>query len=338
MEPWIPSSDAAIPLPRPLTLSIPSRVSDFITQTGNWNSELLSTYFCPSSVTTILSIPLPQTWVPDRFVWSHSSSGEFSAASGYRFARMSIDSTQILKAGPDIRDSRLWAKIWSLPIQPKLRFFLWKIIYGILPTSDALSQRGVDVDSRCPVCLTSPETLSHLFFSCIISQSLAFSLGCDNFTGIDKHLVSFLRSLLETDLYMAAKLTYFWWRLWKSWNIVLFENYQYTVDVLRRQFLHQWTEGIKAFTPLPPPNSSPVSHLATSRSQVSTDWVILVDAAVREDPSEISASFGALGFVVRRRCGSLALATGQVIHHIWDPFILEMLVVRQALFVAQVRP
>ncbi|CAN1240044.1 Uncharacterized mitochondrial protein AtMg00310, partial [Linum grandiflorum] len=335
--PWMRSSELPIPLPRPLTLSIPPRVFDFITREGFWNSDLPSTYFCPSPVTAILSIPLPQIWVPDCFVWTHSRNGEYSAPSGYRFARMALDPPRFPKAGPAIHDSRLWAKVWSLPIQPKLRFFLWKIIQGILPTFDALRQRGVDVDHRCPVCSNSDETLSHLLFSCLVTKSLTSSLGSDTFTCSNSHPVIFLRSLLQTDLRQAVKLTYFWWRLWKSRNIVVFEGYKYSIDVLRRQFLHHWTEGIQAFSPAPPTSTSPVSHLSTPRPQVSTDWVISVDTAVRDDPVEISASFIALGFVVRRHCGSLAFATGQVIHHIRDPFVLEMLAVRQALFVAQAR-
>ncbi|CAN1221817.1 LINE-1 retrotransposable element ORF2 protein [Linum grandiflorum] len=104
--PWLPSSDSSIPIPRPLTLPIPAKVSDFISHDGVWNSELLSTFFCPSSVTSILSIPLPQTWVPDRFVWSPSRTGEYTAASGYHFARMSLVSSRVLKNGPTIHDSR----------------------------------------------------------------------------------------------------------------------------------------------------------------------------------------------------------------------------------------
>ncbi|CAN0905436.1 hypothetical protein LINGRAHAP2_LOCUS23667 [Linum grandiflorum] len=214
--PWLPSSASSIPIPRPLTLPIPAKVSDFISQDGVWNSELLSTYFCPSSVTTILSIPLSQTWVPDRFVWSPSRTGEYTAASGYQFARMSLVSPHASKSGPAIHDSRLWAKIWSLPIQPKLRFFLWKIVHDILPTANTLLQRGVDIEPWCPVCCTSDDTTSHLFFSCIVSRNLALSLRCESFTGVDRHLVIYLRTLIETDVTQAVKLTYFWWRIWKS--------------------------------------------------------------------------------------------------------------------------
>ncbi|CAN0921549.1 Uncharacterized mitochondrial protein AtMg00310 [Linum grandiflorum] len=336
-SPWLPSLEYPTPIPRPLTLSIPPRVSDFITNEGFWNIEMLSTYFSPRSVTAILSIPLPQVWVPDRFVWLQSRDGEYTAASGYRFTRMSLTSPRLPTAGPSIHDSRLWAKVWSLPIQPKLRFFLWKLIHGILPTSDALIHRRIDVDSRCPVCGISLETISHLFFSCIVAQTLASSLGCTSFIGLDRHPIIFLRSLLETDVPQTVKLTYFWWRLWKSRNLVVFEGYQYTIEVLQRQFLDHWIEGVQVFTQPSRAPSPSVSALAQPQQRRSTDWVISVDAAVHEDNINPSASYGALGFVVRRRCGSLSSATGQVIHHIWDPFVLEFLAVRQALFIAQVR-
>ncbi|CAN0906504.1 hypothetical protein LINGRAHAP2_LOCUS24300 [Linum grandiflorum] len=145
--PWIPSLEYPTPLPRPLTLPIPPRVSDFITNEGCWNIELLSTYFCPRSVTVILSIPLPQVWVPDCFIWSQSRNGEYTAASGYRFARMSIPPPRSPTLGPYIHDSRLWTKVWSLSLQPKLRFFLRKLIHDILPASEALIHRRIEMDS-----------------------------------------------------------------------------------------------------------------------------------------------------------------------------------------------
>ncbi|CAN0900718.1 hypothetical protein LINGRAHAP2_LOCUS21001 [Linum grandiflorum] len=249
---------------------------------------------------------------------------------------MSIPPPRNPTLGPFIHDSRLWAKVWSLPLQPKLRFFLWKLIHDILPTSEALLHRGIEMDSLCPVCGMCPETISHLFFSCTIAQTLSSSLGCNNFTDHDQHPVIFLRSLLESDLREAVKLTYFWWRLWKSRNLVVFEGFQYTIEVLQRQFLHHWIEGTQAFSP---PTQATTTHVLLPQPQQPPymDWVISVDAAIHNDLLDPSGSFGALGFVVRRRCGSLSSATGQVIHHISDPFVLEMLAVRQALFIAQVR-
>ncbi|CAN0924763.1 hypothetical protein LINGRAHAP2_LOCUS34376 [Linum grandiflorum] len=100
-------------------------------------------------------------------------------------------SKAIVKEGPDIHDSRLWAKVWNRPIQPKLRFFCWKVIQGIVPTIDALLTRGLEINALCPVCRTINESLSYLFFHYPIALSLADVLGCSNFTESSQHPVVF---------------------------------------------------------------------------------------------------------------------------------------------------
>ncbi|CAN0904823.1 hypothetical protein LINGRAHAP2_LOCUS23318 [Linum grandiflorum] len=124
--------------------------------------------------------------------------------------------------------------------------FLWKIIHGILPTTDALRLRNMDVPSACPVCDFTDETISHLFVSCPAANQLALALGCGDFTREEVNPADFWRQLEQAEPIQTIKLIYFWWRVWKSRNVVVFENYQHSIDVLRRQFLHQWTEAMKS--------------------------------------------------------------------------------------------
>ncbi|CAN0917711.1 hypothetical protein LINGRAHAP2_LOCUS30470 [Linum grandiflorum] len=61
------------------------------------------------------------------------------------------------KSGVELHDEQLWARIWNLQIHPKLRFFLWKVVHGILPTFDALQSRQLEIASLCPVCNEAAE-------------------------------------------------------------------------------------------------------------------------------------------------------------------------------------
>ncbi|CAN0881768.1 hypothetical protein LINGRAHAP2_LOCUS14426 [Linum grandiflorum] len=73
-------------------------------------------------------------------------------------------------------DSHLWAKVWGSQLQPKLKFFLWKIIHNILPTHEILITRQLPIAATCHVCGFNTETIHHLFSHCTIATKPASSL------------------------------------------------------------------------------------------------------------------------------------------------------------------
>ncbi|CAN0856618.1 Uncharacterized mitochondrial protein AtMg00310 [Linum grandiflorum] len=334
---WLPTSPPSIPSLLPTTLPIPLSVDGLIVE-GYWNEPLLRSIFQEHRVQLILSIPLPQTFVSNQFIWHFCHNGIYSAASGYRLSRSLVYSQEQQNIGVDLYDEHLWTRIWSLPVQPKLRFFLWKIVHGILPTSDALQYRHLDIPSLCPVCYETDESISHLFTSCNVAKRLAVSIDTTTFTLSASHPIIMLRRFLDHDSSMAIKLTYFWWRLWKSRNTVVFEAYQNSIDILRHQFLHQWSEGHNSIQRSQHLGGQPLStrlEATTTHNLISPQWTISVDAATRQTTG--AQGYGATGYVVTRQGGLLQSATGQVFHHIQDPLVLEMLAIRQALFVAEIR-
>ncbi|CAN0906699.1 hypothetical protein LINGRAHAP2_LOCUS24405 [Linum grandiflorum] len=302
---------------------------------GQWNHNLIQSLFCPSSIRRILAIPLPLSLVADRWIWKHCRDGCYSTSSGYRlsFNLKNPPSSEIF--APNLLDSSLWAKLWSLPIQPKLRFFAWNVFLDILPTSSALQTRHMVLSPLCPVCLVEEESITHLLSSCSITRCLSDKTDCSSLLepGV-LPVITWRRRYLESPL-LAAKLVYFWWRVWKSRNKVVFEATQFTLDSMHRQFQLQWSEAMQFFNR---PNRLPSQPMSSIMQQArrpfqQPNWVIHVDAAVR--PSLFDHGYGAIGLVVHRSCGSLVSATGLVYEHCDDPFILEFLAIRQALYVAK---
>ncbi|CAN1226181.1 LINE-1 retrotransposable element ORF2 protein [Linum grandiflorum] len=335
--PWLPLSTQSTPSLLPTTLPIPSTVNGLILE-GQWNIALLNSIFQEHSVRSILSIPLSQTFVSDRFVWRFCRNGIYSASSGYRLSRTLASNKETQLSGVNLYDEQLWARIWSLQVQPKLRFFLWKVVHGILPTSDALQSRHLDIPSLCPVCHAANESISHLFVSCAVAKQLSLIIDATEFTSSPTNPIIMLRCFLQTNSSKAIQLTFFWWRLWKSRNTVVFEAFQYSIDTLRRQFHHQWTESYNSFQRLTPIDNQPQTGHPTVPSAPlhgQPMWTISVDAATRTSPQNLD--YGATGFVVKNKDGLLQSATGQVFPYIHDPLVLELLAIRQALFVAEVR-
>ncbi|CAN1175048.1 Putative ribonuclease H protein At1g65750 [Linum perenne] len=136
---------------------------------GTWNSSLLLVLFESDSVRSILSIPIPITSQEDKPVWFFSANGQYSTSSGYALSlrsRPTKDPTCVVAP----MDPSVWRVVWSLRIQPKLRFFLWRLCHRILPTIDDLNRRGIELPSLCPVCLRQDETLEHLLFNCTVTR------------------------------------------------------------------------------------------------------------------------------------------------------------------------
>ncbi|CAN7023933.1 unnamed protein product, partial [Brassica rapa subsp. trilocularis] len=40
-------------------------------------------------------------------------------------------------------------KIWKLNILPKIKYFLWRVVSGALPTYTKLCTRGINIDPTC---------------------------------------------------------------------------------------------------------------------------------------------------------------------------------------------
>nr|GEX52183.1 RNA-directed DNA polymerase, eukaryota, nucleotide-binding alpha-beta plait domain protein [Tanacetum cinerariifolium] len=78
-------------------------------------------------------------------------------------ARRLIDEHLLLKGDVQTR----WVKV--VPI--KLNVFAWRVCLDKLPTHLNLSLRGVEISSiMCPLCNSSVESASHLFFSCHVAR------------------------------------------------------------------------------------------------------------------------------------------------------------------------
>ena len=63
-----------------------------------------------------------------------------------------------------------WKSIWKLNLNDRLKLFLWKIAWNILPTMERLGQLFPISDTHCPLCKVADDSLSHLFFECFFAR------------------------------------------------------------------------------------------------------------------------------------------------------------------------
>ncbi|CAN1163872.1 hypothetical protein LINPERPRIM_LOCUS32849 [Linum perenne] len=136
------------------------------------NGRAKGQHFAESSFSKILQTPLPLIGFPDSIVWHLSGSGVYSTSSGYELAFRLKKSKKPCKDFVHIQDELLCLSTWEIHVQPKLKFFIWRMLHRINPTMDCLIVRNAEVQPSCLVCHAADESLEHLLFECPIS--LAF--------------------------------------------------------------------------------------------------------------------------------------------------------------------
>ncbi|KAK8559285.1 hypothetical protein V6N12_042564 [Hibiscus sabdariffa] len=122
-----------------------------------WDTAQLLSLFPADIVPNITGIfPRSSDISYDSVVWSGTPLGAFSLASAYEF----------LPGGSwDIKASD-WNQIWSLPVQQRVRVFLWLGLRDSLLTNTERAYRGLIVESSCPICGCYRELVLHVLRDC----------------------------------------------------------------------------------------------------------------------------------------------------------------------------
>uniref|UniRef100_A0A803Q1S7 Reverse transcriptase domain-containing protein n=1 Tax=Cannabis sativa TaxID=3483 RepID=A0A803Q1S7_CANSA len=146
-------------------------VASLLTPDKQWNHALIQSLF-PSDISqAITAIPLHPISIHDTYFWSLKPHGSYTVNSGYHLAH-----TKLHQNEPSSSDSKSsndwWKKLWALPLPPKLKHFLWRVCYDILPTSRNLFNRKTLHSPHCSRCHYHDETLEHALFRCPASQKL----------------------------------------------------------------------------------------------------------------------------------------------------------------------
>ncbi|CAN1164931.1 Uncharacterized mitochondrial protein AtMg00310 [Linum perenne] len=328
LDPWVPNTRLFLPILNfsdPFSI-IPGSVSDLICR-GRWNTTLLNSIFDDFTSQQILSIPLPLEAIDDKIIWQYAPSGAYTVHSGYELARGKF-STDLIYQPTSLYDKHFWNLVWSLPVQPKLKIFLWKIFKGILPTRGNLAKRFTLV-TDCPVCLEEEESSEHLFMRCILAKKLAQLLNIQIHVFYHDSVAYSWRILFKMNQQYQVKILIFWWRLWKSRNNVVFTKSQQFLETLYWQFKSQLQEQEdfmrRARQPNPRPQSTNHIQNGNRTSSFPPSFSVQVDGAVSHKVG------GAIGFIVRDSFGKIIYAGGKSFKAISDSFTIESLAVRDAL-------
>ncbi|CAN0880449.1 Putative ribonuclease H protein At1g65750 [Linum grandiflorum] len=305
---WLP-----LPIPRPPQLlrhleprAMFYRVADLIHH-GQWDMHILNLLFTDNDVQTILAIPLPIEQTTDKHIWPLSPSGAYKVLSGYELAVGPIIQESYYSPLSDMLPAD-WTSMWNIPMIPKLKLFIWKILRGALPTRDLIQTRIRDINPQCPVCHGVYESPEHLFMQCPLVHILGSHLAIPLHLVIQNNIILTWKLLINKPRPIRDSFIFFWWRLWKSQNNVVFNRFQEHPRILAAQFQSQITEyqrheAVSTIPPIRPSIQTPIVQIGRPDNTPYLSRVFV-------DGATAAPRGGAIGFVVQTPNGDILFRGG----------------------------
>ncbi|KAF9619252.1 hypothetical protein IFM89_005806 [Coptis chinensis] len=156
-----------------------AKVEDLIVN-GNWVIPDIIQEVIELAGFNVASLAEPDVTKDDHLVWTPDLGGEFKVKSAFEEIRVK-------------REKNSWhSHIWNSHVPVKTASTAWKLITNAAAVDVNVQRKGVHLASRCYVCYTHEESLSHLLWHCEHAQTVwkwvaskfEFRLYCSSFTEV----------------------------------------------------------------------------------------------------------------------------------------------------------
>ncbi|XP_038680196.1 uncharacterized protein LOC119981210 [Tripterygium wilfordii] len=157
------------------------------------------------TVDNILKIQLLDSSREDRWVWTLSTSRDFSVKIAYHV----LNSSAAVPSNSAPLVGNQWNQIWKMDIHARLQLLLWKVAWNILPTRDRLSSvlHMLEDQQSCPLCNGGSESIIHLMIGCLVSflvwSTSRWHLNSLNF--VSRGVVGWVKIILNPQLIGISK-------------------------------------------------------------------------------------------------------------------------------------
>ncbi|XP_062086997.1 uncharacterized protein LOC133793717 [Humulus lupulus] len=210
-----------------------------------WDEDLVRDLFNQRDANLIVGIPLHSSRLADAWFWAFESSGRLTVKSAYRYLQQDKD------GGSRIDRLSFWNKLWKLRVPPKVKDLVWRASSDCLPTKVHLRLKHVDIDTTCPVCQVSGESIIHCLVECPFARASWARTGIGVCTSVEGTFSAWLESLFQTfDDEKRKVIAMTCWALWRVRNDCVWKGKVArvaTVTSLANNTLDQWTKAQDRF-------------------------------------------------------------------------------------------
>lgn len=161
--------------------------------------------------------------------WNKIGSGLFTTKTVYTLIR-SLNHRQDHNSGKDFN----W--VWGQKLPNKIKYFLWLVTYGRLPTTQYLNSRDMNLNPICFFCNKEEETVEHQLIRCDndnqcwkkLAQQSQPNLSISNLVISQTYWVHTLNKVKHqpfNDMLKQGHLIPLWlWQIWITMNINNFNH------------------------------------------------------------------------------------------------------------------
>ncbi|GAB2254414.1 hypothetical protein Droror1_Dr00022223 [Drosera rotundifolia] len=131
-------------------------------QAGCWKAGVIDELFPTDIAQAIKEVLVGLSRCTDWWAWAFNKKGLFTVKSAYKVAFHA----RFVDDNPAVGSNSACRRIWSLNAPQKLKMFLWHACIECLPTRLNLAQKGMEIDTTCPICEAAPESRLHALSDC----------------------------------------------------------------------------------------------------------------------------------------------------------------------------
>ena len=121
------------------------------TNTKQWKRTLVHAMFARGTSEEILGIKLGNLSSRDKLVWKENKAKVFSVKMAYQVV-LRLHHPRAGEHSLANMDQKMWKRIWSINVPPKVRTIVWRACSNILSTMANLFHKKLPVDPFCSVC------------------------------------------------------------------------------------------------------------------------------------------------------------------------------------------
>lgn len=164
-----------------------------------------------------------------KFLWKHSITGEYQVRTAYTLLNSEMGNL----SWQNQLNPKIWSLIWKVKVPLRIINFIWRLLRDSLANFLNLRQRGLSLDTTCPLCHEEDETSTHLFLQCPFARACwhrsTLAIHASDYANIS--VQQWLNSVLmkhdlkipDSMVYLQALFT-FLWTMWLHYNRVVHDG------------------------------------------------------------------------------------------------------------------
>ncbi|WOL07906.1 hypothetical protein Cni_G16656 [Canna indica] len=206
---------------------------------GEWILEKIDVLFGNMLIDRIKGLKIGKQTEKGKWVWGSSRNGELTVRKAYQVLKDNNDGTEDMNFD--------WKRMWSLKVGERVKYFLWKLAWGRLPTSGWPYKFSGNEEDKCFICNKGLDVQNHIFFQYEIVDEywrLVEKRMRINFKHRDSWMEGgWLMKGEGFDLVSAegllAFIAKFFWLFWKNRNKVKYEEVAWNIGSIFNKALNE---------------------------------------------------------------------------------------------------